>query len=74
MYFIIDSNSELVGEESSGAHYNNGTYMSTYYVHCHNTIILGGVVQTDNNTIDEQTDGKLLYIYHLICTWLHYDY
>ena len=42
-------------------------YTSTYYV----IVILnfiGGMAQVDNNTFDEQTDGKLLYPYHLTCT------
>ena len=29
---------------------------------------IGGVVQTDKNTFENQTSGKLLYPYHLTCT------
>ena len=35
---------------------------------------IGGVVQTDKNTFDNQTDGKLLYPYHLTCTSLYNDF
>ena len=41
-------------------------YTSTCSLSCYNFI--GGVVQTDNNTFDKHTDGKLLYPYHLTCT------
>ena len=63
IYFIIGSNSEHVGEESSRAHDNNGTYIHQYIL-CSLLYynFIGGVAQTDNNTFDNQTDGKLLYL------------
>ena len=68
--FIVGSNSELVGKESSRAHDNNITlYTSIYYVWFYRSYGTNG-----QNIIDEQTDGKLLYSYPLICTWLHNYY
>ena len=36
-------------------------YTGIYYNHCHKYNFIGGVAQTDNKTINEQTDGELLY-------------
>ena len=41
VHYFVGSNIELVGEDSSKAHDNNGTYIYTglYYVRCQTTIL-----------------------------------